>query len=447
MSPSFVHKIEYHPPSAFTPARTNPRTHSAPQMRQLKASISQFGLMTPLLVDDDFHIVAGHGRQKAATELGLSEIPCIRISHLTPDERRAYLIADNKLCEQGGWDKTSLAFELKSLSELNFNLDALGFETPQLDIAIGEAEAASPTESDEVDELPSLPSADHAVCREGDHWMLGRHGLVIGDAKDAACMARLMADQQAAMIFCDPPYNVAIVGNVSGLGQTKHREFVEASGEMSNSEFTDFLSTSLGNAAAHCKDGAIAYVFMDWRHAGEMIAAGNRVFSEQKNLCIWAKTNAGMGTFYRSRHELIFVYKIGTAAHTNNFGLGDKGRYRTNVWSTYPGMNTFGSGRMQDLALHPTVKPVALIADAIRDVSHRGEIVLDCFGGSGSTLIAAETTGRVARLLELDCAYGDVIIRRFEKLTGKSAVLANTRKTFDEVALERAPKPLSKWGR
>lgn len=446
MTATFVHKVEYHPPSALRPAKTNPRTHSAKQLRQLKASVSQFGLMTPLLISDDFAIIAGHGRHTVATELGLAEIPCIKISHLTADERRAYLIADNALCEAGGWDKTSLSFELKSLSELNFDLDALGFETPEVDIAIGEAEASSPAGRDSNDEVPAVPAPSEVVCREGDQWVLGRHTLIIGDAKDPACLSQLMATDKAAMIFCDPPYNVGIVGNVSGLGHTKHREFVEASGEMSEPQFVSFLTVTLGNSAAHCKDGAIAYTFMDWRHAGEILEAGAQVFSEQKNLCIWAKTNGGMGTFYRSRHELVFVWKIGTAPHTNNFGLGEKGRYRTNVWS-YAGANTFRTGRMDDLASHPTVKPVALIADAIRDVSHRGEIVLDCFGGSGSTLIAAETTGRVARLLELDPAYGDVIIHRFEKLTGRLAVLATSSQTFEEVAFERAPKPVSKWGR
>ena len=238
------------------------------------------------------------------------------------------------------------------------------------------------------------------------------------------------------MVFADPPYNVPINGHVSGLGATHHREFSVASGEMSAAAFTDFLSSTLSNTSAVCRDGAIAFVCMDWRHMAEMEAAGRAAFSELKNLCIWAKTNGGMGTFYRSKHELIFVWKVGTAPHINTFGLGDKGRYRTNVW-TYAGVNTFKAERMEEIALHPTVKPIALVADAIRDVTHRGGIVLDPFGGSGTTLIAAHTTGRCARVMEIDPVYCDVIIRRFEKLTGKTATLVEGGMTFEQASLNR----------
>ena len=224
------------------------------------------------------------------------------------------------------------------------------------------------------------------------------------------------------MLFTDPPYNVPIAGHVSGLGKTVHREFAEASGEMTKDEFVAFLTETLGTAAAQLRDGAIAYVCMDWRHMGELLTAGGATFDELKNLCVWNKTNGGMGTFYRSKHELVFAFKKGTAPHINNFSLGEGGRYRTNVWD-YAGISSIGQNRSEDLAMHPTVKPVAMIADAMRDCSNRSGLVLDVFGGSGSTLIAAEDCGRKARLLELDPVYCDTIIERWEQLTGRKALL------------------------
>jgi DNA modification methylase len=280
------------------------------------------------------------------------------------------------------------------------------------------------------------------VTQLGDLWILGRHALICDDAKDPTAIELLMAGRQADMIFTDPPYNTKIQGHVSGLGRTQHREFVEASGEMSPDQFIQFLAQTLALAANACRDGAIAFVCMDWRHLGEVLVAGKSAFSELKNMCVWTKTNGGMGTFYRSQHEMVLVFKIGTAAHTNTFGLGDKGRYRTNVWS-YPGVNTFKSERMVELASHPTVKPVALVADAIRDVSHRGQVVLDVFGGSGTTLIAAEKTGRCARLIEIDPIYCDVIIRRWQKLTGKKACLARTDETFETIEGLRTDPPVA----
>jgi DNA modification methylase len=247
---------------------------------------------------------------------------------------------------------------------------------------------------------------DDTVTRMGDLWQLGRHRLICGDARKADDYDRLLAGETVDLIFTDPPYNVPIDGHVCGSGRIRHREFAMGVGEMSTSSFTDFLTETLGAAAKRCRDGAIAFVCMDWRHMNELLAAGQATFSELKNLCIWNKTNGGMGSFYRSKHELVFVFKVGTAPHVNSFGLGDTGRYRTNVWD-YPGISSMGAGRMEDLAMHPTVKPTALVADAIRDCSLRGDIVLDIFGGSGTTLTAAETCGRSARLIEFDPAYCD----------------------------------------
>jgi DNA modification methylase len=243
-------------------------------------------------------------------------------------------------------------------------------------------------------------------------------------------------DERADLIFTDPPYNVRINGNVCGLGSARHREFAFASGEMTREQFIDFLTATLSNAASVTKDGAIAFICMDWRHMGEMLQAGERVFSELKNLCVWNKTNGGMGSFYRSKHELVFVFKFGNAPHTNSFGLGDTGRYRTNVWD-YAGISSLGANRSDELAMHPTVKPVALVADAIRDCSRRGEIVLDVFGGSGTTLIAAETCGRAARLLEYDPTYCDTIVKRWETFTGKRATLSKDGREFEDVSAER----------
>lgn len=439
MIESICKEIEYVAIDEIGVASRNPRNHGAKQIKQLEASIRKFKFTTPLFVTDDNTLIAGHGRLIAARNLGMTQVPCIRLSHLSPHEARAYLIADNRIAELAGWDKAMLALELKELGELDFEMASTGFELPEIDILIQDASARSTQKAERQDDIPSRPAIAEVVSRVGDLWKCGRHALVVGDAKDPVVISRLMWGAKAAMVFTDPPYNVPIAGHVSGKGAIKHREFVEASGEMTPDQFVAFLSLTLGNAAAACKDGAIVFVCMDWRHQRELLEAGYRVFSELKNLCIWAKNNGGMGTFYRSRHELIFVWKVGAAAHTNNFGLGDKGRYRTNVWSGYAGVNTFKAGRTEELELHPTVKPVALVADAIRDVSHRGEVVLDCFGGSGTTMIAAEETGRIARLIEIDPGYADAIVTRFEKFTGVAATLSSTGQSFEEVALERSP--------
>jgi DNA modification methylase len=418
--------------SELRPYQANARTHSRKQIKQIAGSIERFGFTNPVLISDDGEIIAGHGRVEAAKLLGMTVVPTIALSHLSAEERRAYVIADNKLALNAGWDREILAIELQALVDLEFDVEVTGFSLAEIDLVIDEAREGSPETSDSPDDIvPPLPDA--AVSQQGDLWALGRHLLLCGDARERSDYDKLLAGQAADLVFTDPPYNVPIDGHVCGSGSVQHREFAMAAGEMSEAAFTGFLTETLTNAARRCRDGAIAFVCMDWRHMGELLFAGKAAFTELKNLCVWNKTNGGMGAFYRSKHELVFVFKVGSAPHTNSFGLGETGRYRTNVWD-YAGISSLSSSRAEELAMHPTVKPVALIADAIRDCSRRGEVVLDMFGGSGSTLIAAEKTGRSARLIEFDPLYCDTIIRRWEKLTGKRAKLATSGSLFEDVA-------------
>lgn len=428
--------IEARPPSDLRPYSQNARTHSRKQIRQIADSIKRFGFTNPVLVSDDSEIIAGHGRVEAAKLLGMPTVPTLRLSHLSPAERRAYVLADNKLALNAGWDQDILAIELQALIDLDFDVTLTGFSLAEVDFTLDAARERDPEAPHGVeDDIP--PIQTEAVTRMGDVWHLGRHRLLCGDAREATDYARLLGDERVDLVFTDPPYNVPIDGHVCGSGRIRHREFAMGVGEMSQDAFTGFLADALKPMAARCRDGAIAFVCMDWRHMTELLNAGAQVFSELKNLCVWNKTNGGMGTFYRSKHELVFVYKVGTAPHTNTFGLGDSGRYRTNVWD-YAGISSMGSNRAEALAMHPTVKPTAMVADAIRDCSRRGDIVLDGFGGSGTTLIAAEVCGRSARLIEFDPHYCDVIIRRFERLTGKQATLADGGILFDDLAVQRS---------
>ena len=400
-------RVEYRAPDKLKPYPRNARTHSKKQIRQIAESVRQFGFTNPILIDPDGMILAGHGRAEAARLLGLSSVPCVRIDHMSSEQKRAYILADNKLAQNAGWDEEILATELQFLLEakIDFKIGVIGFETHEIDRLI---EGLVPEEPDDPadDTLPEVPETGEAVSREGDLWLLGEHRLLCGDATNEQAFRHLMGDERAQMVFTDPPYNVPIDGHVSGLGQTRHREFAMATGEMTSCKFADFLGSVFRHLAKHSTDGSIHFICMDWRHMAELLKAGAAAYSELKNVCVWVKDNGGMGTFYRSRHELVFAFKNGTAPHVNSFELGQHGRYRTNVWH-YRGVNTFSAGRMEELALHPTVKPVAMIADAIKDVSDRGGIVLDCFGGSGSTLIAAHKTGRRARVIELDPLYVD----------------------------------------
>ena len=431
-------KIDFMLVRELLPYPNNARTHSKKQIRQIARSIEKFGFCNPLLIDNAGQIIAGEGRWEAAKLLRIDSVPTCRLSHLSEADKRAYVLADNKLAQKAGWDKELLAIELQGLIEIDLEIELTGFDMAEIDLILEEAHEANGAPSGPEDNVPQYSSGP-AITQTGDLWVLGRHRLLCGDARDKAAYDHLLEGARAEFVLTDPPYNVAIEGNICGLGHIHHRDFAKGCGEMSEVEFSAFLEAVFKLLAGNTVDGSIHQVCMDWRHMWEMLAAGRKVYSELKNLCVWNKTNAGMGSFHRSRHELVFVWKSGTAAHINNFELGQHGRNRTNVWD-YAGINTMRAGRLEELAMHPTVKPVALVADAIKDCSRRGGLVLDPFCGSGTILIAAERTGRKARALEIDPAYVDVAVRRWQTYTGKSAVLAGPGETFETVEDQRSTK-------
>jgi DNA modification methylase len=420
------------------PDAANPRRHSKKQIRQIAASIEAFGFIVPILIDRDGNIVAGHGRWLAGRDLGFTEVPTLCLDHLTPAQACAFRIADNRLTEIGTWDDRLLAQQLKDLSllGLDFSVELTGFEMGEIDLRIAAFEEFSETSEDPVDAVPEFPGRS-PVSKHGDLWLLGRHRVLCGNALEAKAFTALMGEERAAAVFTDAPYNVEIDGNASGLGAIHHRPFPMASGEMDRAEFTAFLGQACRNLAAFSSDGALHYHCMDWRHIDELLAATHDVYDELKNLCIWVKDNGGMGSLYRSRHELIFVFKHGQGSHRNNVQLGRFGRNRTNVWC-YPGVNSFARSGAEGnlLALHPTVKPVAMVADAILDCSARGDVVLDSFLGSGTTVIAAERTGRRCYGMELDPLHVDTGLHRWQTLTGGTARHAVSGRSFDDLAAE-----------
>jgi DNA modification methylase len=427
---------------ALTPNRRNARTHSRKQVGQIADSITAFGFVVPILVDENGVIIAGHGRHAAAKLLGLKQVPTIKVQGLSEAKRRALALADNRIAESAGWDREVLAAELPELAELlvveGLDISITGFppvEIDQLTVDF-EEDASDPDDAVDPEWTTGVP-----VSRPGDLWHLGRHRLLCGDARKADDLDRVMCDSRAAMAFLDPPYNVSVRGIV-GRGQVKHAEFAMASGELSRSDFVSFLQTTLERAAAVSHEGAVHYVCMDWRHVGELIEAGGKVYGETLNLAVWVKSNAGQGSFYRSQHELVGVFRVGEQAHLNNVELGRHGRSRSNVWH-YAGVNTFRAGRLDELKSHPTVKPIALVADAMKDCSRRGDVVFDSFCGSGTTILAAERVGRQARTLEIEPRFVDVAIKRWQAFSRKDAVHAETGLSFDEITTERATVPPS----
>jgi DNA modification methylase len=402
--------VTYRPVGTLRPDPRNARTHPKQQVDQIVASIRQFGFVNPILADPDGRIIAGHGRLMAAKAMGLAEVPTIHIQGLSETQKRALRIADNKIALGAGWNLDVLKVELAELGslDLEFDLSVTGFSTGELDVILN----GSADPDDEV--IPEVPASPRT--RLGDIWILGEHRVGCGDARDLDFVRRLVGDEAAIdTAFLDPPYNVRISGHANAVG--RHREFAMASGEMDEAEFRAFLKQTLGVSSSVSRDAAVHFVCMDWRHMDDVSAVGKAVYGDLLNVCVWNKSNAGMGSLYRSKHELVFVFRIGHMPHLNAVELGKHGRNRTNVWD-YASVNSFKGSRREDLGLHPTVKPSALVADAIQDVTRRGDLVLDLFLGSGTTLVAAERVGRRFRGLDIDPAYVDVAIDRWTSMTG-----------------------------
>lgn len=424
----------------------SPRAHSPRQIRQIARSIEAFGFNVPVLIDATDNIVAGHGRVMACRQLGWREVPTIRLDHLTEAQARAFMITDNRLTEKSTWDDGLLAEQLKALSamDLNFSLEVTGFEVGEIDLRIEQLASASAEDSLRADRLPE-PATGPSVTRPGDLWLLNEHRVLCGSALERSAYQSLMRQSRAQTVFTDPPYNVRIGGNVSGGGLMRHREFAMASGEMGEEKFRRFLNRACSLLAAYSVEEALAFVCIDWRHMGDLLAGAHGVYDELKNVCVWVKNNAGMGSLYRSQHELVFVFKHGRRAHRNNVQLGRHSRNRTNVWN-YPCANSFSrsgdEGKL--LSLHPTVKPAALVADAIMDCTERHDVVLDGFLGSGTTVIAAERTGRRCYGLEIDPIYVDVIVRRWQAYTRQAARHAETGRSFAEAEAEETAWTSSK---
>jgi DNA modification methylase len=428
--------IEHLPITTLRANPRNARTHNRHQRRVIARSIRRFGFLNPILVDRDGMIVAGHGRVEAARQEGITHVPVIRIEHLNPDEIRAYAILENRSAELAGWDKSILAIELQNLMslDLDFDVTITGFDIPEIDLIIEGAKNAA-DKDDEIEVGANPP----AITRLGDVWQLGRHRIACADALVQASYDAVLQGTATHVVFTDPPYNTKINGHVSGNGRVQHREFVQASGEMTTPEYRAFLDAMLKRLAANSAPGAILFICLDWRHVGDLLPLVDPAGFELKNICVWVKGNAGMGSFYRSQHEFVFVLKHGDAKHRNNIQLGRFGRNRSNVWN-YASPSAFGRSGEEDYlaALHPTVKPVQMIADALLDCTARGDIVLDSFLGSGSTLLAAERVGRICAGLELDPLYVDVAIRRWQRHTGDSAIHIESGKRFDDFVGEAA---------
>ena len=430
--------ITYLSITTLLPDGSNPRHHTKRQIKQIAQSILTFGFLVPLLIDASRRIVAGHGRFFAAQQLGYTDVPTICVTHLTPEQIRAFMIADNRLGENSTWDERLLAEQFKELLEadLDFSLEVTGFDFPEIELRMEGLESTEGKKSDPDDTLSNVEPGP-AISRPGDLLTLGRHRLLCASSLEPESYPLLMGKDKAHLVFTDPPYNVKIHGHVTGGGSVKHREFAMAAGEMSRAEFTQFLAVACGFLAEYSRPAAIHFLCIDWRHLPELLAAGQQVYGDLKNLCVWTKTTAGMGSFYRSQHELVAVFQAGKGRARNNIQLGKFGRNRSNVWS-YPSPSAFGrmseEGKLLDL--HPTVKPVKLVADALLDCSARGDVVLDNFLGSGTTLLAAERTGRRCFGIELDPLYVDVAIRRWQAYTGETAVRASDGKSFNEIEQE-----------
>lgn len=429
--PSSAYKIKEIELKKLRPWPRRARIHDNGKLEALIASIRSHDLIDPIIVNAENIILSGHLRVAAHASLGWPTIRAIRVTHLTQAEQAAYVLAANRLPERGGWDREILALEFADLVDIRTDLDlrTTGFEPAEIDLALGR-------EPDPEEPLVPAPKPD-AVSQTGDIWLMGAHRMICGDCLREEVWKRLMGDDVARMAFWDAPYNLKVKGHVTSK---EHAEFAMASGEMRSDEFVSFLRSAGSLAVDWTIDGGIHFVCMNHGHLDELFEALKPVFFSRLNLCVWEKNNGGMGSFYRSRYEMIAVYKVGTAPHVNNVQLGKFGRNRSNVWS-YPGANSTSQSR-KVLADHPTPKPVAMVADAILDASNPNDVVIDGFAGSGTILLAAEQTGRRARGIEIDGRYCDVAIRRWQAMTGRRATLAETGEDFEMVMERRLAKAL-----
>lgn len=426
--------IEQVPIDAIGIAQRQLRKHKPQQIDMLAAAFRAMGIIKPLVIDEQNRLLAGHACLQAAGKLGLAHVPCVRVRHLTPELKRIFSLADNRIAELAGWDDEALALELKDLSSLELDLEIAGFDSVELDVRLGKEPDPFTVDSQDPDDDPIDVGQGPAVSRPGDIWRLGEHALLCGDALASQYLEDLLGDQLVTQVATDPPYNVKIKNNVSGA--RGFREFAEGSGEKTTAEFVDFLTRTLDMCKRLSKKGAIFHVCMSYHGLEALLAAARQAGLELKNICVWVKPSPGMGTFYRSQHEFVVVFKSGTDAHINNFGLGARGRNRTNVWR-YAAVRGARTGVNSPVGGHPTVKPTLMMSDMIKDCSGRGDLIFDPFGGSGTTLIAAERVGRRARLVEIDPLYADLIVRRWMAVSGKPAVLQACGRSFADVAAER----------
>ncbi|UWU90608.1 DNA modification methylase [Bradyrhizobium sp. CB1015] len=398
------------------------RRHPPVQIQKLVECLQAYGPVRPIIIGRDDRVIDGWALALAAKQLGYRDFPVSDISDLSEAKQRGLRVSLNKMPEYAEWNDGELKLEIEEIFALDSNV-TLGFEVGELDAMLDDGGL------DQEDQLPPVDEQAAALCQVGDQFVCGNQIIQVGDALKFDNYTKLLEADRVGMTFMDPPYNVPINGHVTRSNATAHHDFPMGNGEFSSGEFQAFLETSLGHVAKLSRDGSMHYVCMDWRHQRELLAAGDSVFTELKNVCVWNKSIAGMGSLYRSQHEFIFVYKFGTAPHVNNIALGRHGRNRTNVWN-YVSQSALSRTSKSKPSLHPTVKPVAMVADAIRDCSNPGDIILDPFGGAGTTMIAAEKTGRRARLLELNPRYVDVAIQRWQRLTGKTAYHAETGRPF-----------------
>lgn len=427
-------EIQHLDPSSLNDYERQLRIPNKNQIEKSKRFLEEYSFALPAVINKNKTIIIGGHLVEAARQLKWSTIPCVQLEHMSDESIRMLRVAYDRLAEDADWNKQSLLHEFQELQLLLPHLDLTlsMFEIEEIELIL---DLDSADEDDALDVVPEIDDGP-LTTQEGDLWIMGQHKLLCGDSLKDGSYQKLMDGDKAQMVFADAPYNVKIDGNVGNKGAIKHAEFAMASGEMSDDGFTDFLTTTHKHLAAYSIDGAIIYSCMDWRHITHITTAATNAKLTMINMCVWVKDNGGMGSLYRSQHELVFVFKNGDAKHINNVQLGANGRNRTNVWK-YPGVNSFGGGRMDELKMHPTVKPTAMVVDAIKDCSNRGSIILDPFGGSGTTLIAADQCDRQARLIELSPHYCDVTVRRWQELTGKDAVHAETGKKFNETQAEK----------